>query len=129
MKRTLAILAATAAASFAGDGEESKPECGPKVGDAAPAFRLTVLPEPADLDGRAAHGDRCVGDLGLTIPMVLDGMDNQVGEAYDAWPDRIYVLDKDGKVAWKAGPGPFRFDPFRARTAFLKLLGKWPKMC
>ena len=44
----------------------------------------TVIPEPADLEERGAHGGLCVGDLGLTIPMVLDGMDNKTGDAWAA---------------------------------------------
>ena len=40
MKGALAFVAAAAAFAFAGDGDEND---GPSVGDAAPAFKLTVL--------------------------------------------------------------------------------------
>jgi hypothetical protein len=48
-----------------------------------------------------------------------------VGKAYAAWPDRIYVIDRQGKVALKASPGPGGFLPsVRAAPAILnKLLG------
>jgi hypothetical protein len=88
----------------------------------------SVLPEPLDLKERGAHGNFCVQDLDLSIPMVLDGMDNAVGEKYAGWPDRLYVLDAKGKIVWKAGPGPFGFSPWRAARAFRTLLGKWPKV-
>jgi hypothetical protein len=29
---------------------------------------------------------------------------------YSSWPDRLYVVDQDGKVAYKGGPGPQGFD-------------------
>ena len=58
----------------------------------------TVIPEPLDLAEREEHGSFCVKDLALSIPMVLDGMDNKVGEAYAGWPDRIYVLDAKGTI-------------------------------
>ena len=41
----------------------------------------TVIPEPLTLEERAQHGQTCNHDLGLTIPMVLDGMDNAVEQA------------------------------------------------
>jgi hypothetical protein len=38
-------------------------------------------------------------------------MDNKLNSDYSAWPDRIYVIDADGKVAYKADPGPRGFRP------------------
>ena len=88
----------------------------------------TVLPEPLTLDERDQHGATCNEDLGLSIPMVLDDMDNSVDKAYAGWPDRLYVLDSKGKIVMKGKPGPFGFFPSRAERAFRILLGKWPKM-
>ncbi|MEK7467160.1 MAG: deiodinase-like protein [Planctomycetota bacterium] len=88
----------------------------------------TILPEPRTIEEREKHGDFCTTDLGLTIPMVLDGMDNKVGAKYSGWPDRIFVLDAKGVIVWKAGRGPFGFVPWKAARAFRKLLGKWPEM-
>ena len=51
----------------------------------------------------------CATKLALTIPFVVDGMDNKVGEVYAGWPDRIYVVGKDGKITYKGGPGPAGF--------------------
>jgi hypothetical protein len=38
-------------------------------------------------------------------------MDNRTERAYTAWPDRIYVVDRDGNVAYKSEAGPFGFKP------------------
>ena len=39
-----------------------------------------------------------------------DGIDDAVERAYTGWPDRLYIIDTDGRVRFKTGPGPFGFD-------------------
>ena len=41
----------------------------------------------------------------------LDGFDNATERNYTGWPDRLYVIDREGRVAYKARPGPFGFKP------------------
>jgi len=43
------------------------------------------------------------------MPMVVDDMDDHVGHLYSGMPDRLYVLDADGRVVYKGGRGPFGF--------------------
>jgi len=62
---------------------------------------------------------RCCGALQMEVPMVVDGIDNRVGEAYSGFPDRIYLIDTDGKVAYKGGRGPFGFIPQELEQALL----------
>ena len=38
-------------------------------------------------------------------------MDNSTDEAYAALPDRLYLIGRDGRIAFKGGPGPFGFRP------------------
>ncbi len=38
-------------------------------------------------------------------------MDNSVDRAYDAYPDRLFVVDVDGTLAVRARPGPWGFKP------------------
>ncbi len=45
------------------------------------------------------------------MPVLVDNMDDLVSEAYDAWPDRLYLVGKDGRIAYHGGRGPFGFDP------------------
>ncbi|MBX3120013.1 MAG: hypothetical protein KF784_13185 [Fimbriimonadaceae bacterium] len=47
----------------------------------------------------------------IKLPIYIDGMDDAANKAFAAWPDRIYVIDLDGKVAYKSGPGPAGFKP------------------
>lgn len=46
---------------------------------------------------------------GLMQDVVCDGMQGQVLDRYQAWPERLYVI-VDGVVVYKGGIGPFHFD-------------------
>lgn len=81
-----------------------------------------VIPDPKTEAEREAVAGRCVRELGLTIPAVFDKMDNKVNEAYAAWPDRIYIVGVDGKIAYQGEPGPRGFKPADAKAALLKIL-------
>jgi hypothetical protein len=59
----------------------------------------------------------CVRKLGIKFPAVLDGFDNSVEKAYTGWPDRIYLIDKAGRIAYKSKPGPFGFKPEELKAA------------
>ncbi len=37
-------------------------------------------------------------------------MDNAIDEAYGAAPERLYLIGKDGRVAYHGGAGPHFFD-------------------
>lgn len=65
---------------------------------------------------------RCAKDLSFTLPMVIDNMKDTVNQLYRAWPERMYVIDRDGKIAFKGGIGPFGFKPAEAEAALKKLL-------
>ena len=49
--------------------------------------------------------------VGLTIPILVDTMNDHVEQSYAGWPDRIYVIDQQGKIAFKGDPGPRGFPP------------------
>ena len=53
----------------------------------------------------------CWRKLGIKFPALVDGMDNRVETAYTGWPDRLYLIDRSGRVVFKTKPGPFGFDP------------------
>jgi hypothetical protein len=43
--------------------------------------------------------------LKLTMPTLIDGDDNAVNRAYAGWPDRLYVIGVNGRVAYQGAPG------------------------
>jgi hypothetical protein len=69
------------------------------------------VPQPQSLQERVAVGQTCMLKLALEMPAVVDEMDDAVAQAYAALPERLYVIDRDGKVAYKGGLGPMFFQP------------------
>ena len=68
----------------------------------------------------------CVADLQITMPCLIDNMDNATMKAYNALPDRFYLIGKDGRIAFKGRHGPFGFKPAELQQAIeaeLALLG------
>lgn len=58
---------------------------------------------------RASTAEACVRNLKIDIPALADTIDNATERAYTGWPDRLYVIGKDGLVKFKTTPGPFGF--------------------
>ena len=67
--------------------------------------------DPTSHDERARVASACAVGLRLTIPTAIDGTDNAVTSAYGGWPDRLYLVGADGRIAYQGGPGPFGFKP------------------
>jgi len=74
------------------------------------------------IDDRFAAAREGVERLDLTLPVLVDQMDDAVSNAFAAWPERIYVVDRNGRIADVGGPGPFEFDPDAAAAAIDALL-------
>lgn len=81
-----------------------------------------TLPQPFDDPGRLAVARRCQQTLDLGLPMVVDPIDDPVGSAYSGMPARLYLIDRDGLVAFKSGRGPFGFKPSELEQALALLL-------
>ena len=81
-----------------------------------------LLAQHRSLDDRFAAAREGVRRLGLTMPVLVDGMDDAVSHAFAAWPERLYVADRGGRLAYVGGPGPFEFDPDAAESALAALV-------
>ena len=68
----------------------------------------------------------CITKLGIELPALVDGPDNRVERAYTAWPDRLYVIDRDGLIAHKSAAGPFGFKPAEVEAALKRILTAAP---
>lgn len=77
------------------------------------------IEDPITLVERSRMAQFCSQELGLTIPAVVDRLDDAVSIAYQAWPERLYLIDQAGKVQFRCGPGPFGFDPDGLEKAIL----------
>jgi hypothetical protein len=81
-----------------------------------------VLASPKDEEERALVAGACVRKLGIKIPAVLDEFGNSTEQAYTGWPDRLYLIDAKGRVAYKAKPGPFGFKSDELSAAIGRLV-------
>jgi hypothetical protein len=70
-----------------------------------------VFVDPKTFEERTAVAESCVRKLGIKIPALVDGVGDGVEAAYTGWPDRLYLIGRDGTVKFKSPPGPFGFKP------------------
>lgn len=68
-----------------------------------------LFADPRDYESRANVAGMCAVNLHIDFPAVVDTMDNRAERDYTAWPDRIYVVDRTGTIAYKSAAGPFGF--------------------
>lgn len=70
-----------------------------------------VFASPKNFEERSQMGQICVVKLGIKFPAVIDTFDNATERVYKGWPDRLFVIDRNGQIAYKSRPGPFGFHP------------------
>lgn len=78
---------------------------------------------PTTDDERAEIAGTCMLRYNFTFPMVLDQLTDPTEDEYKALPDRLYLLDAAGNVAWKSGPGPHYFNAEDWYAEIHKLVG------
>jgi hypothetical protein len=67
--------------------------------------------QPRSYLERAGVATKCGQSLSCSMPLLVDGLHDPVGHAYSGMPDRLYLIDRDGRVVYKGGRGPFGFKP------------------
>jgi len=80
------------------------------------------LPQPRTYAERVSVAQTCGKRLGLGFPMLVDTIDDAVGARYSGMPIRLYLIDREGKVAYKSGRGPFGFKPSELEQSLVLLL-------
>jgi hypothetical protein len=78
--------------------------------------------QPTTFGGRLEVAEKCSSALKMSIPLVVDDVDDRVGHLYSGMPDRLYLIDRRGRVAYKGGRGPFGFTPGELEQAIALLL-------
>lgn len=73
-------------------------------------------PQPKTFPQRVAIANDFVTRFHYPIPIAVDTMDNAADLAYAGWPERVYVIDESGKIAYRGGKGPFGYHPEEARA-------------
>lgn len=80
-----------------------------------------AVAQPTSLEERFAVAEQCAAKLNPTMPLLVDDITDTVGNAYSGMPARLYIIDKEGKVAYKSGRGPFGFKPEEMEQALMML--------
>jgi Iodothyronine deiodinase len=88
-------------------------EAHPEEGWILPENRRSgvAVHEPITDDERQAVASTCGFNLRLRMPMVVDRLDNAVASAYGGWPDRLYLIGRNRRIAFQSDEGPFGFKP------------------
>jgi thiol-disulfide isomerase/thioredoxin len=85
--------------------------------------RLGVAVEqPKTFGERSAVATQCQRLLNPSMPLLVDEINDPVGNAYSGMPARLYVIDRQGKVAYKSGRGPFGFKSGEMEQALVMAL-------
>jgi hypothetical protein len=71
--------------------------------------------QPKTLEQRVAIANDFTKRFKFPLPFGVDDMSNAADNAYAAWPERIYIIDESGHIAYRGGMGPFNYKPAEAR--------------
>lgn len=91
------------------------------IDDRRPSKRVKIM-EHTTIEERTAVAKNASEELELKIPLLIDDMENSIAEAYSAHPDRLFILDADGKIAYAGGRGPWGFDVAEMMAALGELV-------
>ena len=99
-------------------------EAHPTDGRQVPANqRENVLyAEPKSDEERHEVAGLCIRKLDIRFPALIDNLKNTTEAAYAGWPDRLYLVDRDGRIAHKGQPGPAGFRPAELEAAIRTVL-------
>ena len=84
---------------------------------AADGSRPVKYAKEKGINQQTTYAQRCttakmlIDEKKLTMPFLVDSMNNKTNQDYAAQPDRVFVVDREGKIVVAAGRGPFGFKP------------------
>jgi hypothetical protein len=78
--------------------------------------------QPKSTQERTQVATKCCQTLRMSMPLLVDAIDDPVGRAYSGFPDRLYLIDRDGRVAYKGGRGPFGYRPRELEQTLVMML-------
>ena len=84
---------------------------------------IRIFDPTTDAERRRAV-ESCALRLPVRMPVVIDGIEDGVAAAYGAWPDRLYLVGRDGRIAFQGGTGPFGFLPEELEAAIKEELDR-----
>jgi hypothetical protein len=71
--------------------------------------------QPKTLEQRLIIANDFTKRFKFPLPFGIDDMSNAANDAYAAWPERLYIIDESGRIAYRGGNGPFKYYPAEVR--------------
>ena len=81
------------------------------------------IEQPVTTEERREVAVKFLDDMGLEMPALLDNIDDKTSKDYASLPDRMYLVGKDGKIAYAGDRGPRGFKPDELADAIDQELG------
>ena len=69
-----------------------------------------IFDQPKTMIERMDLADNFVEAMDVKTRTLVDDIANTANACYAGWPERIYVIDQGGTIAYKGGMGPFLFN-------------------
>jgi Iodothyronine deiodinase len=79
--------------------------------------------QPKTLEQRMAIANDFTKRFKYPLPFGVDDMSNAANDAYAAWPERFYIIDESGHIAYRGGMGPFNYKPSEVRDWLARRYG------
>ncbi len=84
--------------------------------------RTVQIKQPTTDEEREAVATNCAEAIDLRIPLLIDDIEDTVMKAYDAWPDRLFIINSDGRISYRGGRGPGGFNVAEMERALQGIL-------
>jgi len=81
-----------------------------------------IYNEPTTDEERTEVASACQINLDIRMPMLVDGIDNDVDNKYVGLPMRLFLVDANGKIAFAGKKGPFGWDDEAFEEALKKVI-------
>jgi len=78
--------------------------------------------QQTSLEERIEAARAAAARLQLTMPILVDGMDDGASAAFAAWPERIVIVDRERRIVYPGAPGPNGFSPEVAEACLAGML-------
>ena len=90
--------------------------------------RGPIVEDPETFQERREVAHRCDEALDIDpIPILVDDIEDTAERAYSGWPDRLYLVGENGRIAYAGDRGPFGFKPAELEAAIREELDLPPR--
>ena len=74
--------------------------------------------QPRTLEDRVAIANDFVERFHYAIPLAVDPMENPADHVYAGWPERLYIVDESGRIAYKGRRDRSAITPRKSRPGW-----------